>query len=415
MPNENGFLKQICLRNFLSYGEEGQTLDLKPLNVFIGPNTSGKSNLIEALRLLRAATQKEGQSDLSQMLSKGGGVSEWIWKGKTERADAHIEIISDSLPPFPWKMRYILEFGEKDKKFELTREGVIRQKIETQEFKDHQPDYYYQIGSYPSLVTYVSKKDWEKIQKNPTISLGYANVEELDLNRSILSQRDDPEVFPNINYIANNLRKIKIYRNGDLSISSPVRDYQKTSGLPDFLEEDASNLFFVLNYLLEDTGTTIQINDYLRRFSKGFQEISPSVRGNEIQYFIRENGLADRITADHFSEGFLRYLCLLVILCHYDPPTMICIEEPELCMHPDILPVIAELLKLASRRTQLFVTTHSDHLVSALSDTPESVIVCNRTKSGTNLKRLDKDQLKDWLKKYTLGDLWTMGEIGGVT
>ena len=84
-------------------------------------------------------------------------------------------------------------------------------------------------------------------------------------------------------------------------------------------------------------------------------------------------------------------------------------------MHPDVLPLIAELLKGASQRTQLFVTTHSDILVSALSDTPENVIVCNRSKSGTYLKRLDKEQLKEWLVKYSLGDLWRIGEIGGLT
>jgi predicted ATPase len=90
-----------------------------------------------------------------------------------------------------------------------------------------------------------------------------------------------------------------------------------------------------------------------------------------------------------------------------------CIEEPELGLHPDILPSVGDLLREASARTQLIVTTHSDSLVSALSDTPESILVCDRDSEGTHLRRLEREPLKEWLEKYSLGELWRMGEIGG--
>ena len=109
----------------------------------------------------------------------------------------------------------------------------------------------------------------------------------------------------------------------------------------------------------------------------------------------------------------LRYLSLLVILCHPEPPPLICIEEPELGMHPDILSDIAELLIEASHRTQLIITTHSDILVSELSEVPESILVCERDDHGTSMRRLQKEKLEEWLKKYTLGDLWMSGELGG--
>ena len=82
-------------------------------------------------------------------------------------------------------------------------------------------------------------------------------------------------------------------------------------------------------------------------------------------------------------------------------------------MHPDILSTIAELLIEASQRMQLIVTTHSDVLVSALSEVPESVLVCERDAQGTHLKRLKQEQLKEWLEDYSLGEIWRMGEIGG--
>lgn len=90
-----------------------------------------------------------------------------------------------------------------------------------------------------------------------------------------------------------------------------------------------------------------------------------------------------------------------------------CIEEPELGLHPDVLPTLAELLKEASDRTQLIVTTHSDVLVDAMTDRPDSILVAEKTPAGTTLTRLQADKLKPWLQKYRLGDLWTRGEIGG--
>ena len=109
----------------------------------------------------------------------------------------------------------------------------------------------------------------------------------------------------------------------------------------------------------------------------------------------------------------LRYLCLLAILCDPDPPPLICIEEPELGLHPDILPKLADLLVEASHRTQLIITTHSDILVDAMTERPEVVVVCEKHEGATTMRRLKKDELASWLEKYRLGQLWTKGQIGG--
>ena len=73
---------------------------------------------------------------------------------------------------------------------------------------------------------------------------------------------------------------------------------------------------------------------------------------------------------------------------------------------------LGELLLEASLRTQLVVTTHSDALISALSEVPETVIACERHGAGTTLSRLDPAKLAYWLNNYRLGDLWRMGELG---
>jgi predicted ATPase len=104
---------------------------------------------------------------------------------------------------------------------------------------------------------------------------------------------------------------------------------------------------------------------------------------------------------------------LLAILCDPEPPPLICIEEPELGLHPDILPKVADLLRVAAERTQLLVTTHSDILVDALTEQPETVVVCEKHAGQTEMRRLDATHLAHWLKDYRLGQLWIRGELGG--
>jgi predicted ATPase len=113
------------------------------------------------------------------------------------------------------------------------------------------------------------------------------------------------------------------------------------------------------------------------------------------------------------SDGTLRYLCLLAVLCDPWPAPFVAIEGPELGLHPDVLPSLADLLVDASSRTQLLVTSYSDDLVDALSETPESVVVCEASEGMTRLRRLSADELKPWLEKYRLGELWTRGDLGG--
>ncbi|MCD6216242.1 AAA family ATPase [bacterium] len=411
--SKNNFLKSIKLRNFLSYGDKGTEIKLKPLNVFIGANASGKSNLIEAIRILKAAAQTDPEKDISGEISKRDGILNWIWKGKSKENSAEIQLYTDSDPRLKLLIEYNLKFQEADYgKFEILEESLIR-KTKIHE-KSHRPkaDYFYSKGSPPILVTYPSRGEQESIKKNPMQSLGHANVEDLDLNKSVLSQRKDPVQFPNITFLANQFDKIKIYRGWNLEYDSPIRNPQKTDKYQDFLLENASNLSLIISSLLKKSTTQKQLEDNLKKFYPNFVGLDFGVEGG-IQVRVEEKGLYEKISAKRLSDGFIRFLCILAILCHPKPPPVICLEEPELNMHPDIIPTIAELLVEASKRTQLFVTTHSDILVSALSDTPESVIVCDRNENGTRLKRLKRKELELWLEDYLLGDIWLMNKIGG--
>jgi len=172
-------------------------------------------------------------------------------------------------------------------------------------------------------------------------------------------------------------------------------------------------LALVLSNLLNYPNTKKLLLDKVKIFNDYFEDITINIFGGSALLFIHERGLNESIPATRLSDGTLHYLSLLTMLCHPSPPPLICIEEPELGLHPDILPTVSDLLVEASKRSQIIVTTHSDVLISALTDYPESVLVCERGVSGTQLRRLEKNQLEEWLQKYRLGELWRMGEIGG--
>jgi predicted ATPase len=155
------------------------------------------------------------------------------------------------------------------------------------------------------------------------------------------------------------------------------------------------------------------INGKLREVYPDLNFIKTEVHGGQVLLFANQKGLRDSIPVTRISDGTLRYLCLLTILCHPAPPPLVCIEEPELGLHPDLIPKVAELLLDASERTQLIVTTHSEILVSEFSDTPEVVLVCERDADGSHLRRLERETLKKWLEDHRLGELWCSGEIGG--
>ena len=129
---------------------------------------------------------------------------------------------------------------------------------------------------------------------------------------------------------------------------------------------------------------------------------------------MHEEDLPEPIPATRWSDGMIRYLCLLAILLHPNPPPLICIDEPELGFHPDIMPDLARLIKSCAERTQVIITTHSRDLVDEFSDDPEAVVVCERDFDGaTRMTRQEKAKLDEWLERYTLGKLWEKGEIGG--
>ena len=238
--------------------------------------------------------------------------------------------------------------------------------------------------------------------------------EYLTPNQSVLSQLRDPAQFPEITFLSDSYKKIKLFRHWNLGRYSNLRRPQPVDLPNDFLAEDASNLGLVLNALERKGKVKDRLDAHLARFSEQYMGYSIAVEGGTVQVFLREKNLSGLIPATRLSDGTMRFLCLAAILCHPTLPPLICIEKPEIGLHPDFLPIVAEMLVEASHRTQVIVTTHSDILVDALSHLPEAVLVCEKETSATTVRRLSQEALREWLEEeYSLGDLWLTGELGG--
>jgi len=111
------------------------------------------------------------------------------------------------------------------------------------------------------------------------------------------------------------------------------------------------------------------------------------------------------------SEGTLRFLWLSALLLSPDLPPITLIDEPEVSLHPELLKLLSGLMRDAALRTQLIVATHSPDLIRWLQ--PNEVVVLDKEGERATLTWADTLDLDEWLRNYTLADLWLMGEIGG--
>jgi predicted ATPase len=396
MLGDKRFLRTIKLRNILSFGPETPELELQSLNVLIGPNGAGKSNLIEAIGLLQSAP-----GNLLESVRAGGGIAEWLWKGSDSAPVAEIDA-TVSYQPGTMPLRHRLSFtGGRDT---VLVDEAIENEVSDRTGDSDDFHYRYQNGR-PVLIV-----------SNPAIGTRAPRTllrEDLAPDQSIVSQRKDPYQYPEITYLGNEYAKIKLFREWNLGRNTQPRRPQPTDMPSDFLREDAANIALVLNDLEHRSNYRTRLVEQLREADATISDFSTKVLGGTIQLFLHYSGLSAPVPATRLSDGTVRYLCLLAVLCHPEPPPLVCLEEPELGLHPDLVARLAGLLVDASHRMQLIVTTHSDVLVDGLSAVPEAVVVCEKEHGLTKMTRRTSAELAVWLKDYGLGQLWRRGEIGG--
>jgi predicted ATPase len=262
--------------------------------------------------------------------------------------------------------------------------------------------YRFQAGRPAINVREVGKNGWTE---------RHLERQSLVPDESVLSQRKDPDLYPELTWVGLQFGRIQSFREWSFGRYAALRQPQPADLPTNELAPDSRNLGLLLNQL-EHSDVGPELNRLLTRFLPRYQRFSTLIQGGTVQFFLHEKGLKAPVPATRLSDGTIRFLAMLALLLAPSPPPLVCIEEPELGLHPDALMLLGEVLVEASARTQLIVTTHSDTLVSALTEQADSVLVCEHI-GQTLVRRVEADRLRHWLEKYRLGEIWRLGKLGG--
>lgn len=358
-------LEKLTIRNFKSIRE--QTLALGPLNVFVGGNGAGKSNLIEVFRFLREIVSQ----NLAAYTAKKGGADTLLHFGRKRSPE----------------MAFDLEFGD--------REASNRYFFKLQGTVD---DTLVIAGELVSVHDQVT-------EQCSYFSTSYPFSSESGLKR----MSDDARAQE----VLRDLENCWVYHFHDTSDTAAVKG---ASDVEDnrVLRPQAENLAAFLYWMQQkrpDHFTNVQ--DTLRQVAPFFEEfrLAPSkLNESKIRLEWKEKGSDAYFNASSLSDGTLRFLCLITLLLQPELPTIILLDEPELGLHPAAVTLLADLLASASTRAQIIAATQSVTLINQFK--PDDVWAVDRTDNQSVFKRLSEEDMSLWMDDYALGELWEKNVFG---
>jgi len=361
-------LNHISIRNFKSVRH--LDLELRPLNLFIGANGAGKSNLISVFRFLNQMSEGNLQNHTASL----GGADSILYFGRKT---------SD-------EMTFTLSFEDGMNEYECG----LSPGPEDNFFFNRERIRFYDEKQSPSP----QEELWES---------GHAE--------SKLSAKGGTSANHAGRYAVRDLQTWKPCHFHDTGENAKVR---QTCDLEDnlTLRPDARNLAAFL-YRLERKfpGHFGNIQEAVRMAAPFFERFSlqPSRLNEEkIRLEWKEKGSDDYFNAAALSDGTLRFVCLATLLFQPSLPRLILLDEPELGLHPYAVSLLADLLRSTARHTQVIAATQSVTLVNQFE--PEDIVVVDRNECGESLfRRLDRSEMEDWLDEYGMGDLWEKNIFGG--
>jgi len=385
--------QELLIEGLLSFGEK-TNFEFGRLNILVGPNGSGKSNLIDCVRVLRNAP-----FDIEETF-KDSGFEEWIYKGISKQTGSAILQVIANVPELPGMIRHQIKLGPV-----LNLRAPLEEVISSVEVEKEQADMYF-VGSHRSGATLSvhgagKRRRERKLGKN-----------QYDSFCSILSQLRDVVQYPEITRLSSLYANFRIYSEWTFGRNSSLREATSTGRSDTKLSESMNDLALTLNGL-EKTAAHEKIRVLLHELKETYQDYVTRILFGRVGLELQEAPFEFPLPAKRLSDGTLRFLALAAILLHVDPPPLICLEEPELGMHPDMIRMVAGMIVDASTKTQLIVTTHSEHLLTALQDDFDALFAFDIGLSGSIVRRFSQEEYKDWRQEHTLGELWTSGELGG--
>jgi predicted ATPase len=383
-------IQHLVLEGLLSFGQKTD-FEFGRLNLLVGPNGSGKSNLLNCIRILRMAPLE------IQETFKDSGFEEWLYKGMPEQlAYATIEVTTN-LPEVPGKVLHRLR---------LTTQPNSRVALEEVISSNEEQEEPYFVGSYRSDAT-LNVAGAGKRRRNRVLSAAEYNP-----FASILSQIRDVGQYPEITRLAGLYTQIRIYSEWTFGRNSSLREATPANRTTTMLSEAMDDLPLALNGL-EQTAAHDTIRSLLHELKESYVDYITRVLFGRVGLELIEVPLKSPLPAKRLSDGTLRFLALATILSQPHPPPLICLEEPELGMHPDMIRMVAKMIVDAAERTQLMITTHSEHLLTALQDDFDALFAFDAGLDGSVVRRFSQEEYGQWRQEHSLGELWSSGELGG--
>ena len=393
-------IRELTIRGFRSLKEVSSW---KPgaLNVVIGPNGTGKSNLLRVLELV--ALSADGR--LGRHIQASGGMEPLLWDGSAPAIDVRIKTspLGDDRDPEKDCFTYHLE---------LTRVGSGSAYRVGREL----------LGNFYRVETGAAAQPFKFIERSGP----FARVFDAEQKALVAPEADVPDdetllslakgpfsVNPLIPPFRAQLASWCVYHdvhvNRDAVIRQPV-----VARLEKRVDPDGQNLIQVLHTLYTgDRDFKREIDVAMRAaFSDDYDElVFPPAADQRIQLRVRWRSLRREQSAADLSDGTLRFLFLLTVLASPAAAPVIAIDEPETGLHPAMLPIVAEYAVEAARHSQVILTTHSPQFLDAFEGVQPTTTVATWADGESHVKILKQEALAAWLEGYSLGALFKSGEL----
>jgi predicted ATPase len=372
-------------------------LDLRkrPFLVLIGANGAGKTSFLDAFSLLAAAAS----GNMNDTLSRMGGVSSLLTRGKSRELSLYVEMPVPGYEP----LRYDLHLMTQGTGYSISKESLSQVRPVGRD----SPFMHIDSANGNTLYFDLEERRLVPAEQHAPISPNW------NYNHLETALFQVPKMFRQPEELRSILASVTQYHVLDVGSRAPVKLPQtmKPAILPG---ADGEDLAPYLYYLREsDSGRYEMIIDSLRAAFPDFEDLNfPPVASGMLTITWRDRKFNNPIYMHELSEGTLRFLWLVSLLHSPNLSTVTMIDEPEVSLHPELLSLLADLMREASKRTQLVVATHSDSFVRFLK--PEELIVMDIGEDGyasaTSAEAMDLDQ---WLAEYSLDEVWRMGRMGG--
>lgn len=381
-------VKSISIDNLLSFGDITE-FQLGKLNILVGPNGSGKSNLIDCIRLLRNSSLDIQSTFLES------SISNWIYKGNN-KSTSLISIIFEGISQ-DFFVKHDISLTPSPQFNALLEERVTS-------FESAENTEYF-VGSYRTNASLIHSTTAGR-RRSRDLGNNY------DSSQSILSQVRDMEQYPEITRLSNFYSSLRIYSDWTFGRRSNLRNPSNIHSSTNSLSESMDNLALVLSQSI-NSETHERIRGLLYELKESYLDYNSTISFGRVGLEIIESSLNSNVPAQRLSDGTLRFLALAAILLQSSPPPLICLEEPELGMHPDMIRIVGKMIIDASEKTQIIVSTHSDILISSLQYNFDKLFAFDSGSEGTQIRSFSRSEYESWSFSNDLGDLWTSGELGG--